>query len=103
MHIITESGEVSPSSFIPFCEFGGKRSKVGTFNTALWRKYDIQYVCNSFQAKIQDDQLCYEIDLDKFSDRDNIENELKTGFVFIMDYNEDRQTDGGGVWNVERI
>ena len=48
-------------------------------------------MCSSFQAKIVNDQLCYEVDLNKFSIKDNIENELKTGFLFIMDYNEDRQ------------
>ena len=48
-------------------------------------------VCNSFQAKIMNDQLCYEVDLNKFSDKNNIENELKLGFNFLMDYNEDRQ------------
>ena len=46
-------------------------------------------VCNSFQAKIFNDQLCYEVDLNKFSV--NIERELKTGFTFVMDYNVDRQ------------
>ena len=49
------------------------------------------FLCNSFQAKILNDQLCYEVDLNRISNKDNIENELKTGFVFIMDYNEDRQ------------
>ena len=48
-------------------------------------------ICNSFQAKILNDQLCYEVDLNKFSDENNIENELKLGFNFLMDYNEDRQ------------
>ena len=48
-------------------------------------------VCNSFQAKILNDQLCYEVDLNKFSDKDNIEKELEIGFNFLMDYNEDRQ------------
>ena len=48
-------------------------------------------VCNSFQAKILNDQLCYEVDLSKFSNKGNIERELKLGFNFIMDYNEDRQ------------
>ena len=48
-------------------------------------------VCNSFKAKVLNDQLCYEVDLNRFSNKDNIENELKSGFVFIMDYNEDRQ------------
>ena len=49
-------------------------------------------VCNSFKAKVLNDQLCYEVDLNRFSNKDNIENGLKSGFVFIMDYNEDRQT-----------
>ena len=48
-------------------------------------------VCNSFQAKIMNDQLCYEVDLDKYSDKNNVKNELELGFNFLMDYNEDRQ------------
>ena len=48
-------------------------------------------VCNSFQAKILNDQLCYEVDLNRFSNQENIDNELKLGFNFLMDYNEDRQ------------
>ena len=47
-------------------------------------------VCNSFQATNLNDQLCYEVDLNTYSDEDNIENELKLGFSFLMDYNEDR-------------
>ena len=53
-------------------------------------EFDIP-VCNSFQAKILNDQLCYEVDLNRFSNQENIEKELKSGFAFIMDYNEDRQ------------
>ena len=49
------------------------------------------YICNSFQAKIVNDQLCYEVDLNKYSNKDNIESELSTVFIFMMDYNEDRQ------------
>ena len=48
-------------------------------------------VCKSFQAKIFNDQLCYEVDLNNVSNKNNIENELKLGFSFIIDYNEDRQ------------
>ena len=48
-------------------------------------------VCNSFQAKIMNDQLCYVVDLNTFSDKYNIESELELGFNFLMDYNEDRQ------------
>ena len=53
-------------------------------------QFDIT-VCNSFQATVINDQLCYEVDLNRFSKDDNIEKELNLGFVFIMDYNEDRQ------------
>ena len=50
-------------------------------------------VCNSFQAKIQNDQLCYEVDLDKIVKEKNIDVEkaLKSGLSFVLDYNEDRQ------------
>ena len=48
-------------------------------------------VCNAFQAKIMNDQICYEADLNTFSDKSKVENELALGFHFLMDYNEDRQ------------
>ena len=48
-------------------------------------------VCNSFQAKIQNDQLCYEVDLNKYANKNNIHKALKSGFRFILDFNEDRQ------------
>ena len=53
-------------------------------------QFDIP-VCNSFEGKIINDQLCYVVDLNRFSNKDNIKTELKSGFNFIMDYNEDRQ------------
>ena len=76
--------QTSPSSFIPFCDFGGNMSIMGIMTD----HFDYP-VCNSFQAKIQNDQLCYEVDLQTFSQ--NIKNELELGFTFLMDYNEDRQ------------
>ena len=48
-------------------------------------------VCNAFKPKIQNDQICYEIDLESFSNKTNIDRELKLGFNFLLDYNEDRQ------------
>ena len=85
VHVIENSGELSPSALIPFCEFGGHETmgiKIGQFDVA---------VCNSFQAKILNDQLCYEVDLNRFVEKDNIDRYLKVGFNFLMDYNEDRQ------------
>ena len=46
-------------------------------------------VCYSFHAKLQNNQLCYEIDLNGFAN--NMNKALKLGFRFILDYNEDRQ------------
>ena len=48
-------------------------------------------VCNAFREKILNDQLCYEVDLNNFTNKGNIEKELRSGFAFIIDYNEDRQ------------
>ena len=36
-------------------------------------------------------QLCYQVDLDKFSRKYKLEREIESGFSFFMDYNEDRQ------------
>ena len=79
---------MSPSSFIPYCEFGGDTSAVGV----KIDNFDFP-VCKSFQAKVLNDQLCYEVDLNRFSKKDNIDKELELGFTFLMDYNEDRQVD----------
>ena len=57
-------------------------------------------VCNSFQAQIRNDQLCYEVDLEKFKDTDNIKEQLKSGLVLILDYNEERQSE---TYNPTRI
>ena len=54
------------------------------------KQFDVP-VCNSFQATILNDQLCYEVDLNRFSIKSNIKNELRSGFSLIMDYNEDRE------------
>ena len=48
-------------------------------------------VCNSFQATILNDQLCYQVDLNRVSNKSNIAKEVEVGFYFLMDYNEDRQ------------
>ena len=49
-------------------------------------------VCNSFKAKILNDQLCYEVDLKEYRDsKTKFDRNLKLGLVFFMDYNEDRQ------------
>lgn len=47
-------------------------------------------VCNSFQAKILNDQLCYEVDINELIEKDTSEKDLKAGLTLLVDYNEDR-------------
>ena len=86
VHLVNRKNEKSPSALIPFCDFGGNMSSMGV----KIDQFDFP-VCNSFEAKILNDQLCYEVNLNKYSDKDNIKKELKLGLNFVMDYNEDRQ------------
>ena len=86
VHFIGRANQDSPSAFIPFCDFGGDMSAMGT----KVDQFDVP-VCNSFQGKILNDQLCYEVDLNRFSNQNNIKKELDLGFTIILDYNEDRQ------------
>ena len=81
---------MSPSAFIPFCGFGRNISAMKS-NQGNFRQMHSLPICNIFQAKILNDQLCYEVDLDKYKDKDNTEKDLKSGLVFLYDYNEDRQ------------
>ena len=85
VHFVNKNMEKSPSAFIPFCEFGQEKMASTGVNID---QFHIP-VCNSFEAIILGDQLCYQIDLNRFSTKD--ESELTSGFAFIMDYNEDRQ------------
>ena len=81
-------GKISPSSFIPFCSFGDDKKIMGRqaigFNNP---------VCDSFEAKIRNDQLCYEVDLDKYKDDNKIKEQLKSGLVLLLDYNLERQSE----------
>ena len=84
VHIRDKDGEYSPSAFIPFCEFQGNMSVMGV----KIDQFDVP-VCNSFQEKILNDQLCYEVDLQNIK-QENYDKDLKLGLAFLMDYNEDR-------------
>ena len=48
-------------------------------------------VCNTFRAKIRNDQVCYEMDLNLLKDKDDIKYQLKDGITLILDFNVDRQ------------
>ena len=53
-------------------------------------QFDIP-VCNIFQDRIINDQLCYEVDLNEYVSQKDSDKFLRLGLHFLMDYNEDRQ------------
>ena len=88
VHILGNSNSsngLSPSSFIPLCDFGENFNitgiKIDQFNIPI---------CNIFEAKIFNDQLCYEVDLNKFKASFS-QSSLNKGFTFYVDLNEDKQ------------
>ena len=87
MHIIDKNGSVSPSAFIPFCSFGGDFDAMG----ANYSNFNVP-VCNSFQATVKDEQICYELDLEKYKNELDLVKQLQEGLVLYLDYNEDRQS-----------
>ena len=86
VHIKDKDGKQSPSAFIPFCEFGGNMLYTSiSYDNFHWP------VCDIFNTRVLNDQLCYEADLENLKSQDNFKHDIKLGLVFFMDYNEDRQ------------
>ena len=86
VHILDqETGYLSPSAFIPFCDFAGEM-------TGLGRKIPefALPVCSSFTRTFIEDQLCYELEVNKFFNHPRTEQKLRKGLTLILDYNEDR-------------
>ena len=85
VHLVNADKKLFPSAFIPFCGFGGKILGQMIPNLMI-------PVCDNFQPRLLNDQLCYEIDLHNITnDKNPSVEDIKSGFVFVMDYNEDRE------------
>ena len=52
-------------------------------------------VCNIFEETMLDGQLCYQADLDRFRNMVDKKEIATEGFVFLLDYNENRMLDNG--------
>ena len=49
-------------------------------------------ICKSFRPKIFYDQLCYEVDVNKYLEQsENRRNDVKIGLSFLIDTNKNRQ------------
>ena len=80
---VDDKGNLSPTSLIPFCGFGGNMTVMGV-------KID-QFavpVSNSFRPKILKDQLCYTVDPNEYKHKIDLKGELSLS-LFIH-YNSDR-------------
>lgn len=87
VHIINNRGDLSFSSFIPFCSFGDKLigANLDGFNLP---------VCNIFKPKHFIDKICYETSLQNLKDNTDIMKimrQLELGLMLVLDYNEERQ------------
>ena len=92
-HILdVNDGTLSPSSFIPFCSFAGNWNVTGEYTDM----FSVP-VCNIFKETMVEGHLCYKADLDRFKDEVEREKIVSEGFVFLMDYNEDRMVTVGGI------
>ena len=87
VHMLEKEGTFSPSSFIPFCSFGDDMNIMGKKLNGFHDS-----VCDSFEAKIRNDELCYEVDLEKYRDESKIKEQLESGLVLVLDYNLERQS-----------
>ena len=90
-HILDKiDGTVSPSSFIPFCSFAGDWNVTGVYTDMFTVP-----VCNIFEETMLDGQLCYQADLDRFRNMVDKKKIATEGFVFLLDYNENRMLENG--------
>ena len=83
-HIKDDKGMFSPTALIPFCEFGGKMSNMGV----KIDKFEVPF-CNSFQAKLIQDQLCYSVDPNKY--RRFLHRKDELSLSLYINYNVERQ------------
>ena len=86
VQFVDKDNNLSPSTFIPFCQFGF----VNTSHKHLNSLFDMP-VCTCFRPKLHHRQLCYEVDLNNHTRKESKLAAMKVGLMFLMDYNEDRQ------------
>ena len=80
LEISMESFPFGPTALIPFCQFQGSMSVMGVNKPNFSAP-----VCNSFQAKIRNDQLCYTVDPNIY----RVDKPFE--LTLLLDYNEERE------------
>ena len=72
VHLVGQTGELSSSAFIPFCEFGGEPGLLGERREEFQRPF-----CRSFREKLLGGQLCYELDVNQHRHGQFTEDQLR--------------------------
>ena len=91
VHFGVEEETGSPTALVPFCQFGPDMARTGRTSS----HFDIP-VCNIFREKIVSDQLCYQVDINKFQHNKSEHNrrrDFRDGLLLIIDVNEEYQTE----------
>ena len=88
VHIVDDKGNLSPSALIPFCALGGDLSAMGVKIEKINKTIDVP-VCNSFRPILVEDQLCYQVDPNKYI-KNLPHKERKLNLILFIDFNEDR-------------
>ena len=81
----------SPTALVPFCQFGQNMLRTGRSSS----HFDIP-VCNIFTEKIVKNQLCYQVDINRFQHNQSEQvrrHNLRDGLLLIIDVNEEYQTE----------
>ena len=83
-HILNSNKKLSPSAFIPFCQFSNQAlgSRIKQFSDRI---------CTNFKEVLQDNQRCYYIDVNSIK-RNNEEMNEKEMLVVLLDYNLERSS-----------
>ena len=82
VHLLDDNENLSPSAFIPFCSFQGSPDllsrEFGNFSLP---------VCNSFEKRLLDGQLCYQIDVNRIINETTAAGLQKGGLSLLVDAN----------------
>ena len=85
VHIEEDHDKRMKSAFIPFCSFGSDFEILGENVTGFSKP-----VCNKFQQKSFQGQVCYQLDLQDVKDKVTFKKGVMNGLTFVMDYNKEK-------------
>ena len=83
-HILTDDGQFSLSSFIPFCQFGDDLAVLGRAAPQFR-----QPVCSAFKETVLEGQTCYTLDVNTYRARLDWRASMQFGLGLLVDTNQE--------------